>query len=264
MPTRLLPIALPPVHRETLGSYLGRLADANRLKPSTLPELLGQPRTAPRDADYPQSWSPTASNILATLTGRPVQTLIHALPALRNPSTTGFATLPQPVRPACRTCMAARGIHGLVIQHAARHECVCLRHRRWLATADQHRLDTLPEILTANIRHQRIMRRSGSPTSENPAHDTVRTWFTEATHRQLHERWTHRLHLLGEDPYGNPHYPSQERIDLATYPEAVTLTGLNRSQHWRERGDLANETLRRLGLTAPAQRPATGIVAPWT
>lgn len=254
MPQRQLPIALPPVHHETLGSYLGRLADANRLKPSLLPGILGDPRPMQRDTDFIRPWQPGAIDDLATLTGRTPAALRRALPALRMPPAAAKNAAPR-IRPACRACMAARNIRGLVIQHAANHECVCLHHRRWLAAPDQHRLDTLPEVLRANIRHRRLTRRADTLIDGHRAHldaqHRVRAWFADATHTNLNERWAHRLHLLGEDPFGNPHYPSQERVDLAAYPEAVILSCLYASHHWHDHDDIANETARRLGQIAP-------------
>lgn len=42
------------------------------------------------------------------------------------------------------------------------------------------------------------------------------------------------LNVLGEDPFGDPHRPSEPRTELSTYPEAVVLTGLFTSPHWRD------------------------------
>jgi len=173
MHQQLLPIALPPVHHETLGSYLARLADANRLKPSTLPALLSEARHLQRDGDHTRHWHPHAIDDLAALTGRPATTLLHALPALRehpNPPQAITETTEHRIRPACRDCMAARGIHGLVIQRAAHHDHVCLRHRRWLPAGDQYRLDALPEVMRANIRHRRLARRADAPYTGQPVH----------------------------------------------------------------------------------------------
>ena len=48
---RALPIAFAPVHGETIGSYLNRLADANRLKVSTVSTVLDLSRGYRRDDD---------------------------------------------------------------------------------------------------------------------------------------------------------------------------------------------------------------------
>ena len=56
--------------------------------------------------------------------------------------------------------------------------------------------------------------------------------------------------VIAEDAYGDPHRPTEDRIELATYPETVALTGLFTSPHWRERGDLHAEAARRLAIEA--------------
>ncbi|WP_409472820.1 hypothetical protein [Streptomyces sp. HC307] len=53
---------------------------------------------------------------------------------------------------------------------------------------------------------------------------------------------------MGEDPYGDPYRPSAARIELVTYPEAVTLTGMLASPHWRDNEHFRSEAARHLGL----------------
>ena len=222
---RRLPLSPPPVRRETLGSFLGRLADANRLKPHTLPALLGV-RALPRHGDPKDPWPPTAITALATLSGRTPAALAAALPALASPLP-GMTPIDQSrIRPACRTCMSARGISSTVIQHTADHEDVCLRHHRWLDAPEQYPLDHLTDVLTANRRHRALARRSGQPlaAAHRNARTAVTAWFTTADHPDLLDRWIRRLDVLPEDPFGYPGHPSPPRIALVVYPEAVDLT----------------------------------------
>ncbi|MFF7477016.1 hypothetical protein [Streptomyces sp. NPDC008092] len=58
-----------------------------------------------------------------------------------------------------------------------------------------------------------------------------------------------------EDPYGDPHRPTEDRIELAAYPETVALTGLFASPRWRERNDLHTEAARRLAIETQALPP---------
>jgi hypothetical protein len=220
---RRLPLSPPPVQHETVGSFLGRLADANRLKPHTLPTLLGV-RTLPRHADPKDPWPPTAITALATLTGRSLTALAAALPALAPPPPDTIAT--GRIRPACRSCMSARGITSTVIQHTADHEDVCLRHRRWLNAPEQYLLDHLTDVLAANRRHRSLARRSGPAlaAAHQDAQTAVTAWFTTAERPDLHDYWVRRLEALPEDPLGHPGHPSPQRIALAVYPEAVALT----------------------------------------
>lgn len=60
--------------------------------------------------------------------------------------------------------------------------------------------------------------------------------------------------------YGDPHRPTDDRIELATYPETIVLTGLFTSRHWRNHPRLPAEAARRLGI-APDQLPLLTITS---
>lgn len=271
---RTLPIVLPPVHRETIGSYLNRLADANHLPIGHLSFLIGPNRRHRRDDNRIGYWTPAALPRLAVLTGQSVPALIHAMPALADVREPGqhrqrlaIEELAEPRRrPACRLCMARRGIHGLVVRSTPHHEGVCLRHQRWLHGGDQHPLDVLPEILHADLQHRRLVCRSTAPfiaVDYLRARTVTANWFRASEPPTLQQRWARRLDAIAEDAYGDPHRPTDDRIELATYPETVALTGLFASPHWRERYDLHAEAARRLAVDAknlPADLPSHGLV----
>ncbi|MER7050068.1 hypothetical protein [Streptomyces jumonjinensis] len=65
--------------------------------------------------------------------------------------------------------------------------------------------------------------------------------------------------MLGEDQFGDPHRPSDARIELATYPEAVALSGLFASAFWRDHPQLPTEAAQRLNI-APHQLPLHEMV----
>jgi hypothetical protein len=251
---RTLPIALPPVHHETIGSYLNRLADANRLKLATLAGLLGLSRRWRRDHDNADDWTHQTINRLAVLAGHPAAALIHALPALPDhmtPQPTGPAVLA--VGAACHRCMIRHGIRGLVVRRAFSHECVCLRHHCWLGGTRQHLLGDFPDILHANKRHRRVLRRAGPATHLAYQHALaqVTDWF-HAGQPELRHRWTQRLNRMPTDPYADPHHPGMDIIEFACYPETVTMTGVLASPHWRQHPDRLSEALRRTrALPAP-------------
>lgn len=249
---RSLPIGLSPLGRETLGSYLHRLADANHIAVASITQLLGVHRRYRRHDDDPTDWTTQTVTTLAILTSRPSRSLIIALPALQRLDIRSAATPAQPAGrqyAACSLCTASKDIPGLAIQSGGHHECVCLRHRRWLHGPHQHNLDALPEILDANQRHRRLARRHDPATIHHGylrARTLTDTWITGTSHPDLRSRWTRRLSLLHDDPYGDPHRPTPERIDLATYPETVTLTQLLSSTYWRDHPDFLTEATRRL------------------
>ena len=156
-------------------------------------------------------------------------------------------------RPACHNCMARQSIHGLVVRETPAHEAVCPRHQRWLLGDEQHRLHDLPDVRRANRRHRRLASHCNGTTAMTNysiASACLENWLTKAAEPQLQERWANRLHVLGEDPYGDPLRPSAHRIEIATYPETVTLTVLLSSPHWRDHPQLAAEIARRLRVEA--------------
>lgn len=129
---------------------------------------------------------------------------------------------------------------------------------RRIAARTRAALTRLPEVLRANRRHQRIVRRGTHPSTALAyvdARDRLTKWFTnEVGSTPLQQRWNRRLNLLGEDPFGDPHRPSASRIELVTYPEAVVLTRLFASPHWRGHSRLPAEAAQRLAI-APDQLP---------
>ncbi|MFF4139503.1 hypothetical protein ACFY1B_50990 [Streptomyces mirabilis] len=81
------------------------------------------------------------------------------------------------------------------------------------------------------------------------ARDYLTRWFTgEQSGEPLRQRWNGRLEVLGEDPFGDPHRPSEPRIEAATYPEVIVLTGLFTSPHRRDHPQLPTEAARRFGV----------------
>lgn len=236
---RALPISLPPMSRETIGSYLHRLADANHITSTAITQLLGISRRYRRGDDDPTGWTPQTLTALATLTGRPGTALTHALPGLRPLASLDTETAPTTSTTlcvACQHCTASKGIPGIVIQHAASHELLCPRHQRWLHGPEQHALHALPEICTANRRHRRLHRRHDDTTLNTAltqARNLIRDWLDAADQPHLQKRWTQRLNQLRHDPAADPYRPSPYRIELATYPETVLLTGLLASPRWR-------------------------------
>lgn len=243
---RTLPLTPPPVHHETIGSYLNRLADANHLTIGHLSHLVGPSRQHRRVDNRVGYWTPDALRRLAILTGRRPASLVHAMPPLgsiddplRHLGSATEEVIEPRRRPACRLCMARRHIHGLVVRSTPHHEGVCHRHRRWLLGDEQHDLTRLPEVLRANLRHQRIVRRGAYPSTALAyidARDRLTRWFNGASSGEsLRQRWNKRLDVLSEDPFGDPLRSSEARIELAIYPEAVVLTGLFSSPYWRDR-----------------------------
>ena len=131
---------------------------------------------------------------------------------------------------ACRFCTVRRGITNPVVISAGDHQQVCRRHRRWLArrgdpVGEQFDLSAVPDVLTANRRHRRLLHQHG------PAE--MRAVFGTAAHILF--RWTARGNWPEHRDRRVGHFYDLSRwrltehhplIPLANYPETVALAGL--------------------------------------
>lgn len=77
----------------------------------------------------------------------------------------------------------------------------------------------------------------------------IHAWLKSGDQHELQRRWRHRLDSLRRDPSADPYRPDPHRIELASYPEAVTLTALLASAHWRNHPRLHEEAERQLVRT---------------
>lgn len=151
-PAAALPRTVAPFHGETVASYLERLAHANHLNPTHLRRYLTDTRI---DCHPQPGW-------LATASDQPLSLLRTRLIGLterdRDPSRQRHHA-----RPACRFCMARRGVTEPVYCWIPDHCTVCHRHYRWIGPGnrthdDQRDLRGAPVVLAAARRHTRLHR----------------------------------------------------------------------------------------------------------
>jgi hypothetical protein len=222
---RQLPIRVRPVHRETVQSYLARLARLNHIHDRTfLAELVGTDRTrAFRDPHR-----------LSVITGYSPDNLTHALPELRS-KPPGYVRRRHGSAPACPQC--TRGHLGGIIQRFFRDdERICLDHLRWagpgIRAALPHNLHQLPDVSTAARRHLRVRRRHDPDLVDaavEEAEDIIMTWLERNSWPLRVEQ---RLDLL----LGSGHRPvttTQDAFHIAIYPDVVALAAILVSPHWR-------------------------------
>jgi hypothetical protein len=150
-PQHALPRRVWPVHTETVHSYTMRLAQANHLPVKVLRLYL---------SGTPSNYHPRPA-WLASASGYPLDLLEIRLKGLTRGH--GFAEQLRRSRPACRLCMARRGIYVPVYCWLPEHRTACFRHRRWIGApahqwADQRQLDPHPAVVTAARRHERMVR----------------------------------------------------------------------------------------------------------
>lgn len=124
-PLRRLPVPTRLIARETIGSFLTRLAFANALR---VPHLLAlaaittSMRSFSPSTNDTRGWSETTPDRIAALAGRPLPELAAAIPLL-DTMTPADTT---PLR-ACGHCTAARNVTGMVIVGARARDYLCLR-----------------------------------------------------------------------------------------------------------------------------------------
>jgi hypothetical protein len=268
MTLQALPVRVPLVARETLESYLSRLASANHLEPRDLRVHLGmRSPTMPPDLDR-----------LSTLTGNSARRLTGMLAdAVPPPGRTRLA--PRRGRPACRHCTRRRGI-PTDVWCVAVDQRVCLRHRRWLGglteePGDQHDLTPVPEITAAQRRHRRLIRRRGTETGRAAIGDAATIIAGWSEPDQLHERRQCRIDSLLATRSDHTE-PLERRVEpsvlaMVDYPEVATLATLLADPHWRsiasadhraDRLPFELEAARRLNL-APIESVVGDRFVPW-
>jgi hypothetical protein len=236
-PRRPLPRTVAPAADETLRCYLQRLAAANRLDSEALRFYLTGDRRLDRHVPI---------DVLAAVAGQPALSLRYAILELSSADELAglrVAARPRPggpARPHCTHCTAARGHQSLVWAANLHEDVVCERHRRWIGDgqdADRSQLDIspAPDIVHANRRHRRLIRRHGRPVVLVAFCDAgyiVSRWH----HRHEHDHDFHRLlDLLGADDRPIPETSSTAQA--ARYPQIVALTRLLASASWRCAGN---------------------------
>jgi hypothetical protein len=151
-PPRRLPVPVRLIARETIGSYLTRLALANSLRVSHLLALAGISRTRPFTAatDNHAGWSASTPDRVAALAGRALPELAAAIPLLAGMTPAGNALLR-----ACGHCTARKNVTGMVIIRASPRDYLCIRHQQWLRGIHRPSLAALPEVTDSQRRHDR-------------------------------------------------------------------------------------------------------------
>ncbi|AZQ35681.1 hypothetical protein EJ357_21075 [Streptomyces cyaneochromogenes] len=235
---RPLPRPLKPFPQETEASFLDRLAAANAMPVRRLqqPSLWLTSRLDPTDQ-------------LSVLSGQPRTSIQHAIPRWEKQAW----NLPQgpfaaTIRWACRRCVARRTGNpdqGVMVWMSKHHEQVCVPHRLWIgraveSPATQFDLADLPEIVAAQQRHYRLLRRHG-PHVLNPCYAQISLfWHVLIQHGYRISDRSRRLVRLQPRPARSVR-PWDPKRYAAVYPEIVTTMALYASPYWRRLAMSTNE-----------------------
>jgi hypothetical protein len=219
---RRLPVPVRPVGRETIGSFMTRLARANSLR---IPHLLALAAiSGTRDftpaTDDTRGWSQPTPERIAALAGRPLPALAAAIPLL---ATMTPATSP-PLR-ACGRCTAAKNINGMVIIRARPGDYLCTRHQQWLRGPRRPGLAALPEVTAAQRRHDKHAQDlpdAGTARAYQLASDVTAQWLEFRWHLALTDCWHERNRRLTATIPG----PEMLHADVITHPEMLAVARL--------------------------------------
>ncbi|MGD0247057.1 MAG: hypothetical protein ABSB59_42955 [Streptosporangiaceae bacterium] len=244
---RRLPVPVRLIGRETIGSFLTRLAFANSLRVAHLLSLAGisRARSFTPATDDDAGWPPSAPDRIAALAGRALPELAAAIPLLAGRTPSGTALLR-----ACGHCAAAKNVTGMVIIRASPRDYLCTRHQQWLRGVHRPSLAALPEIAESQRRHDRR-------TANVPGQDIARIhhrargitsqWLEAGWHPALTERWQDRHRRLTAVSPG----PGAVLADVITHPEMLAVARLLISSQ-RTPGIPPREAARRLGFPYPS------------
>lgn len=252
LPTpRKVPLVPRPRHGELSGSYLARIAHANRIDLQSFLGLLG---TLPsglasgeRDlAVMVLTLNDVAFARLLSYTGLDGDLLIKAIPSLA-PRASATPGEPPKIRlsfmrtPAadCPGCRLRRG-GAYADTRVFSHKTACLRHGYWLygrGRGERLNLLTLPEVAAAQRRLERIASRRG-PSAAMRAFELA-SWYLEHAWRidyhphwypVLLERWQGRVRTAGATEAST----TWQLPTWATHPECVALAAVFASPQWAE------------------------------
>lgn len=226
---RPLPRRVSPVHGETVDHFVQRLAEANHLSTAALLGYLRIPRGASR--------FPIRPDRLAAACGQPVELLTQRLPGL---AWTHRSSGSNPyIRPACRRCMARRGLLEPVPCHIPAHVTVCRRHQLWIgfgarSHAQQLDLRAFPEMLRTQRRHHRLRRRHDTHDVVLAHHHGERIVAEKASRGEWSAQQQRRLTGLAPEiwprvapdvePAVRGAYLHNVAVRIATYPEVIEHT----------------------------------------
>lgn len=248
-PPRKIPIVPRPRHGELSGSYLARVARANRTDLRSFLSLLGNlpsglSSESPDLAVMVLTLNEAAFTRLLAYTGLDGHQLITAIPSLA-PKTASPADEAPAIRLSfvktqatdCPGCHLRRdGAHADT--RLLSHKTACLRHGYWLFGhgAGQHlNLISIPEVAAAQRRLDRIASRRG-PTSAMRAYEIASGYLQHSWRIDSHpcwypglvERWHRRVQAAGATPART----TWQLPGWSVHSECTALAAVFASPYW--------------------------------
>ncbi|MET7781467.1 hypothetical protein ABZU94_24320 [Streptomyces mirabilis] len=234
---RPLPRPLKPFPQETESSFLNRLATANAIPVQRLkqPSRWLTSRLDPIDR-------------LSVLSGQPRTAIQYAIPHWENKAW-NVSNRPLALTPrwACRRCVARRTgtpEPPVMVWRSKYHDQVCTPHRLWIGRAvenpgRQFDLIDLPDVVQAQQRHYRLLRRHG-PAVITACYEHCSSFWHSLFQRgyRLSDRAERLRQMSTRDHHVRPWEPQRY---AAVYPEIVEAMSLYASPHWRRLAQSAHQ-----------------------
>jgi len=237
-----MPIRVRPRHNERTGSFLIRLATANRCQPWSFLRLLGNIPGGQRSALTPAaniSMNGAALTRLAKYSDRSETTLIRCFPSIstaeRWPEPTVLIRQGQPkFRRTCPGCEHRAGGARLIPDQDPL-KLSCRRHDVWLIAAEPADLKRSPGTVAALTRLARLRRRDGD-TVVLKLYNHLREYLTNdwrgfGWHRALVRRWTDRQQAVFGALHNGDEFVRARTHHWSLLPETVALLGLFANPH---------------------------------
>jgi TniQ len=246
---RKIPIVPRPRRGELSGSYLARIARANRTDLRSFLSLLGSlppalSSASPDLAIMVLTLNEAAFARLLEYTGLDGEQLIRAVPSLapRGISSTGESprirlSFVKTLATDCPGCRQRRdGAHADA--RLLTHKTACLRHGYWLSGqggGQRVNLAAIPEVAAAQRRLERIASRRG-PTAAMRAYEIAsgylqyswRTDYHPYWYPALIERWQQRIRSAG----ASPAQTTWQFPGWAVHSECTAIAAVFASPHW--------------------------------
>jgi hypothetical protein len=246
---RKIPVVPRPRRGELSGSYLARIAHANRTDLRSFVGLLGNlPPSLPSGSlDLPimvLTLNEAAFARLLEYTGLDAEQLIRAVPSLAPRAISPPGESPRvrlsfvkTLATDCPGCRQRRdGAHADA--RLLTHKTACLRHGYWLFGQGSGRhvnLAATPELATAQRRLDRIASRRG-PTAAMRAYEIASGYLQYSWRSDYHplwypaliERWQQRIRSAG----ASPTQATWQFPGWAVHPECTAVAAVFASPHW--------------------------------
>jgi hypothetical protein len=246
---RKIPIVPRPRHRELSGSYLSRVAHANRTDLCSFLSLLGQlpPTLSSETADLAimvLTLNEAAFTRLLAYTGLDGGQLIRAIPSLA-PRAVSPPGEPPAIRLSfvktlaadCPGCRLRRG-GAYADTRLLSHKTACLRHGYWLCgqgSGQRVNLAAIPEVAAAQRRLERVASRRG-PTAAMHAYEIaggyLQYYWRIDSHplwyQDLLERWHQRIRAAGAASART----TWQLPGWVVHPECAAIAAVFTSPYW--------------------------------